>query len=256
MKIAFPNESPEYRAARDHLLEKEIELRRAVEAVAAERRKLPKGGLVPEDYVFDGIGDDGASAKFRLSELFAPGKDTLVVYNMMFPRHVGDTRPKPASGPLIDLPVEETPCPSCTTLLDQLNPAARPFEAAGFNFAVVAQAPIEHVAAFARDRGWKNLRMLSAAGNGFKRDYNALFEDGQLAPMLSVFHRGADGIRHFWTSEMMHASADPGQDPRANGTIEPLWNLMDFTPEGRPDFDEQLQYEQSCCHAAKPAVAA
>jgi predicted dithiol-disulfide oxidoreductase (DUF899 family) len=255
MNVAFPNESAEHRAARDRLLQKEIELRRAMEAVAQARRELPKGGLVPEDYVFDGIGDDGRPAKFRLSELFAPGKDTLVVYNMMFPRHVGDTRPKPAGGPLKDLPVEETPCPSCTSLLDQLNPAARPFEAAGFNFAVVAQAPIERVAAFAKDRGWKHLRMLSGAGNSFKRDYNALFKDGQLAPMLSVFHRDHDGIRHFWSSEMMHAPADPGQDPRANGTLEPLWNLMDFTPEGRPDFDEQLQYDEPCCHGAKPAAA-
>ena len=87
MAMHFPNESQEYRAARDRLLEKEIELRRQMEAVAEARRKLPPGGMLKEDYVFDGLGADGKPARIRFSELFAPGRDTLVVYNMMFPRH-------------------------------------------------------------------------------------------------------------------------------------------------------------------------
>ena len=90
MAIAFPAESPEYRAARDRLLTKEIELRRAMEAVAAARRKLPAGGAVPEDYVFDGAGEDGGPTNVKLSELFAPGKDSLVIYSFMFPRDPGD----------------------------------------------------------------------------------------------------------------------------------------------------------------------
>jgi len=48
----FPNETPEYRDARDALLREEVELRRKLEAVAARRRALPLGGEVPEDYVF------------------------------------------------------------------------------------------------------------------------------------------------------------------------------------------------------------
>lgn len=84
--------------------------------------------------------------------------------------------------------------------------------------------------------------MLSAVGTTFKQDFNALFEDGQLAPMTHVFQKTPDGIRHFWSSEMMYAESDPGQDPRQQGTIEPLWNMMDLMPEGRPDFDEQVEY--------------
>jgi predicted dithiol-disulfide oxidoreductase (DUF899 family) len=249
--VSFPNESKEYRAARDRLLQSEIELRRQMEAVAEERRKLPKGGLLREDYVFDCIGPDGKAKQAKLSELFAPGTDTLVVYNMMFPRYKADDRPKPATGTLSTLPIEETPCPSCTSLLDQLNPAARPFEAAGFNFAVIGKTTIDRLDALARDRGWKNLRMLSSAKNGFNRDYNAEDEEGQQTPLLTVFRKDSDGIRHFWSSELMFAKSEPGQDPRANGTLEPLWNLMDFTPGGRPDFDEQMQYEgvpAACCH--------
>jgi predicted dithiol-disulfide oxidoreductase (DUF899 family) len=98
MRIAFPGESAEYRAARDRLLQHEIELRRAMEAVAAARRRLPLGGVVREDYVFQGRGADGTPTDARLSELFAPGKDSLAIYSFMFPRDPDDDRPGPASG--------------------------------------------------------------------------------------------------------------------------------------------------------------
>ncbi len=127
----FPNESAEYRAARDRLLEKEIELRRAMEDVAVARRGLPRGGLVPLDYVFDGLGADGKPAKIRLSELFAPGKDTLIVYNMMFPRHPNDTRERAETGATAKLAVKDQPCPSCTALLDQLDGAVGHLEGGG-----------------------------------------------------------------------------------------------------------------------------
>jgi predicted dithiol-disulfide oxidoreductase (DUF899 family) len=245
MGISFPNESAEYRAARDQLLEKEIELRRAMEAVAAARRELPAGGLVPEDYAFDGLGPDGRPAKISLSELFAPGKDSLIIYNFMFPRHKSDQRPKPDAGRTAELPIEESPCPSCVAMLDQLDGAAHHLEAAGFNFVVIADTSLERLVTFGRERGWKQLRLLSSAGNSFKRDYNSEFEDGQQAPMATVFHRGPDGIRHFWSSELLYAKPEPGQDPRHVGTLEPLWNMMDLTPEGRPNWDEQIDYENS-----------
>jgi predicted dithiol-disulfide oxidoreductase (DUF899 family) len=124
VNVAFPGESVEYRAARVRLLEREIELRRAMEEVAASRRALPPGGPVPEDYVFQGARDDGASTDVRLSELFASGKDSLVIYSFMFPRDPGDSSPGPASGQTALLDVVDSPCPSCTALLDQLDGAA------------------------------------------------------------------------------------------------------------------------------------
>jgi predicted dithiol-disulfide oxidoreductase (DUF899 family) len=98
MTMTFPGESAEYRAARDLLLEREIELRRTMEAVAAARRALPPGGLVPEDYAFEEGSEGDESSQTRLSELFAPGKDSLVIYSFMFPRDPGDDRPGPATG--------------------------------------------------------------------------------------------------------------------------------------------------------------
>jgi predicted dithiol-disulfide oxidoreductase (DUF899 family) len=242
MAIAFPGESAEYRAARNRLLEQEIELRRAMEAVAEARRRLPPGGIVPQDYVFYGQGADGSPAEVRLSELFAPGKDSLVIYSMMFPRDPGDDRPGPASGQTALLPLAEGPCPSCTAFLDQLDGAAE-HASQRVNLAVAGKAPIERILTFAAERGWGRLRMLSSAGTTYNRDYQAENPNGEQQPMLNVFHRDGQTIRHVWGSELFYAPSDPGQDPRHVGTIEPLWNLLDLTPEGRgTDWDEQLSY--------------
>jgi predicted dithiol-disulfide oxidoreductase (DUF899 family) len=242
MSITFPGESAEYRAARDRLLDQEVELRRAMEAVAAGRRDLPPGGPVPEDYVFRGLGPDGGPTDIRLSELFAPGKDSLVIYSFMFPRHSGDQRPGPKTGQSALLPLEEGPCPSCTALLDQLDGAA---EHAGqrINLAIVAKSPLARVLAFAEERGWRRLRLLSSAANTYNRDYHGETAEESQMPMLNVFHRDGETIRHFWGSELLYAATDPGQDPRHAGTLEPLWNLFDLTPGGRPaDWEEQLSY--------------
>jgi len=242
MGITFPGESAEYRAARDRLLEREIGLRREMEAVAAERRELPAGGTAPEDYVFQGEGPDGAPTDVRLSELFAPGKNSLAIYSFMFPRDPGDDRPGPTTGETARLPLSEGPCPSCVSLLDQLDGAV---EHAGqhVSFAVVAKAPLPRVLTFARERGWRRLRLLSSADNSYNRDYHAETAEGDQRPLLTVFHRDGQEIRHFWSSELFYAQWDPGQDPRHMGTLEPVWNLFDLTPEGRPDWDEQLSYD-------------
>ncbi|HEY2600309.1 MAG TPA: DUF899 family protein [Thermoleophilaceae bacterium] len=242
MGIAFPSESAEYRTARDRLLDREIELRRATEAVAAARRELPPGGVPPDDYVFQGAESDGTPTEVRLSELFAPGKNSLAIYSFMYPRDPGDPRPGPASGQTARLPLGEGPCPSCVALLDQLDGAAE-HASQHLNLAVVAKAPLPRLVGFAKERGWRRLRLLSSAANTYNRDYHAETAEGAQRPMLTVFHRDGETIRHFWSSELFYAPWDPGQDPRHVGTLEPLWNLFDLTPEGRPpDWDEQLSY--------------
>ena len=223
MTITFPGETAEYREARDRLLQQEIELRRATEAVAAARRALPPGGVVPEDYLFGDV---------RLSELFAPGRDSLLIYSFMFPRDPHDDRPGPRDGA----------CPSCVALLDQLDGVVEHLEQHA-NFVAVAKSPLPPVLEFAEQRGWRRLRLLSSHGTSFNRDYHAETADGDQRPMLNVFHRDSGTIRHFWGSELFYAPTDPGQDPRHVGPLEPLFNMLDLTPEGRPgDWDEQLSY--------------
>lgn len=242
MSVKFPGESAGYRAARDRLLEQEIELRRAMEAVAGTRRSLPPGGIVPEDYGFEGEGVDGAPTAVRFSELFAAGKQSLVIYSFMFPRDPDDETPGPGTGQTALLPLAEGPCPSCTALLDQLDGAAE-HASQHINLVVVAKAPLSRVLVFANERGWHHLRLLSSANNTYNRDYLAETSEGTQRPMLNVFHRDGEAIRHFWGSELLYAPTERGQEPRHVGTLEPLWNLFDLTPEGRPsDWHEQFAY--------------
>jgi predicted dithiol-disulfide oxidoreductase (DUF899 family) len=159
----------------------------------------------------------------------------------MFPRDPDDQRPGPETGQSAALPLAEGPCPSCVAFLDQLDGAVE-HASQHLNLAVVAKAPLPRILAFAQERGWRRLRVLSSASNTYNRDYRAESEEGHQRPMLTVFHRDGDAIRHFWSSEVFYAPFDPGQDPRHVGTLEPVWNLFDLTPEGRPDWDEQLSY--------------
>ena len=227
--VRFPGETDDYRRARDELLAAEIDLRRRTEAVAAQRRTLPLGGVVPEDYRFEEAADGGGEVRF--SELFAPGKDTLVVYSFMFPRWSGDTRPGPA-GETGRLPLEETPCGSCTSILDSLDGAAAHL-GQRLNLAVVAKSDPQRIRTFARERGWRNLRLLSSQSNAYNRDYQGENAEGAQIPILNVFVRDGDELRHAWATELMFAPRDEGEDPRHVDSIWPIWSVLDMTPQGR-----------------------
>jgi predicted dithiol-disulfide oxidoreductase (DUF899 family) len=236
-RMRFPAESPAYREARNKLLDAEIALRRQIEAVAALRRALPPGGEVPQDYVFERIGAHSRPEQVTLSELFGE-HPTLILYSYMFG------------------PERDVPCPGCTHLLDGVDGAARhvPHRAA---FYVVARSPIARLAAWAHERGWNHLRLISTAGNDYPAHYygntTALtpemraergYKDGEDwdEPMLNVFHKEGGAIRHFWGSELVFAPEDEGQNHRGLDLIDPLWNLLDTTPEGRGDFFPKVNY--------------
>jgi predicted dithiol-disulfide oxidoreductase (DUF899 family) len=228
--IRFPGESSEYRRARNELLEAEAELRASIERAAEQRRALPAGGPVPDDYLFEEAAEGGGEVRF--SELFAPGKDTLVVYSFMFPRYSRDTRPAVPGGETERLPLAETACPSCTSILDSLDGAARWLDE-DLNLAVVAKTTPERIRTFAGERGWGHLRLLSARNNTFNRDYNAESPDGEQAPILNVFVRDGDEIRHSWASELFYAPRDGDMGARHVDSIWPVWNVLDVTPGGR-----------------------
>ncbi|HSS62663.1 MAG TPA: DUF899 family protein [Candidatus Limnocylindrales bacterium] len=214
---SFPGESSEYRRDRNRLLQAEVKLRRQIADVAEQRRRLPLGGVVTTDYVFDASDADGSeSRRVRLSELFGPGKRTLYIYNFMFPESVGSM----------------TPCPSCTSIIDAIDGAARHLTQR-INFAVVAQAPIDRFRAHARSRGWSHALLLSSAGNSFNRDYHAEDETGQQFPLAHVFVRRGKKIHHFWSSELWFVEPEPGQDRRHVDFMWPMWGMFDRTPEGR-----------------------
>ncbi|WP_420142544.1 DUF899 family protein [Sphingomonas sp.] len=219
--MRFPNESAEYRAARTALLAEEIELRRHIERVAAQRRALPPGGVVPEDYAFD-----GAEGRVQLSELFG-AHDTLVTYTWMFG------------------PQRTRPCPMCTTLLDAWDGQARAL-GERLSLAIIARSPIQRLLAYRKARGWRSLRLYSDVGGAFSRDYHGIADDGSDIPAFTVFSRRDGAIRLFWAGEMDGATADPGQDPRGAPDLMPLWTVIDSTPEGRdPDWYPKLDYHEA-----------
>lgn len=226
--IRFPSETPSYREARDKLLHAEMALRRQLEDVAALRRKLPLGGPVPEDYIFEegtaDLSDSQTVKRIRMSELFEAGKNTLVMYSYMF-------------GPSM-----KSPCTSCTSLLDGLNGTAL-HARQRVNFAVAAKSPIQRIRELARSRGWNNLRLLSSHDNTYNRDYQGETAKGDQIPSLNVFTRRDGKIYHFYNTELMFAPKETGMDGRHVDLIWPLWNLFDFTPEGRgTDWYPKLSY--------------
>jgi predicted dithiol-disulfide oxidoreductase (DUF899 family) len=235
--VTFPGESSEYRSARNELLAAEDELRRLSEQVAARRRALPAGGLLAEDYVFESAGDGSA---VRFSELFAPGKNTLVIYHMMFPRWSKDPRAGAPEGKTALLPLVEQPCPSCTSVVDGLNGTAAHISDR-VNLAIVAKADPSRLGTYANERGWANLRLLSARSNTFNRDYHGETPEGEQLPVLNVFSRDEDGIHHRWASELTFTRGD--NSPL--DAIWPIWGVLDLTPEGRGETADypSLDYE-------------
>lgn len=212
----IPNESPEYRAARNALLAEEIELRRHIERVAAQRRALPPGGAVTRSYRFV-----GAHGPVDFASLFGD-HDTLVVYSYMFG------------------PQREAPCPMCTSLMAGWA-AKVPDIQQRVALAMTARSPIERLVAAKLARGWTDLPVYSDGDGDYTRDYVSA-EDADI-PGLNVFTRRGGTIRHFWASEMGSDTADPGQDPRDAPDGDPLWTLLDKTLEGRgDDWYPKLEY--------------
>ncbi|WP_170334373.1 DUF899 family protein [Ruegeria arenilitoris] len=215
MPVSLPNESPQYRAARNTLLKAEADLRANVEKVANLRRNLPKGGEILQDYIFRSERGEPAP----LSSLFG-SHDTLAIYSLMYG------------------PDAQSPCPMCSAFLDGLNGQV-PHISQKIAFAVVAQNTTEKLVALKSKMEWNDLPLYSALGTDYQRDYLAEAQDGSQLPILNVFQRDQGGITHFWSSELFFEPSD--WHPRHVDAAWPLWNILDFTPQGRGDFIPSLR---------------
>ena len=223
--MKFKGESDKYRKLRDQLLEAESELKDQRERVAVLRRQLPMGALVETDYIFrEGPSDirDDSPASFRdvrLSQLFAPGKDRLIIDHMMWGAN------------------DKLPCPMCNMWADGYAGIA-PHVSNKVNFALVAKVDLARLREWARSRGWDKIWLLSSHDNTFNKDFNVEDEKGQ-RPGVSVFSRAEDGkIYHFYTTE---ASLGPGHH-RGIDLFSPVWNLLDLLPEGRENWMPKHSY--------------
>lgn len=203
----YPNESAEYRAAREALLAEEKALVEKTKDVAAQRRRLPLGGRLKEDYVFNWATDDKLGKRVKFSELFGD-KDTLLIYSFMYGPHW------------------DNPCPSCTSLMDGFDRTAYQVNQDAA-FVAIAKAPAEMINAWAKKRGWSQIALVSGSESSFQLDYKCQGEsDDMQYPVMLVFKKQDGAIYHFWATESTMNHVD---------TVWPYWNLMDFTPAGRPD---------------------
>ena len=149
----------------------------------------------------------------RISELFGD-KNSLLLYSWMF-------------GPNWD-----KPCPSCTSLMDGFDRAWYSV-AQNAAFAAIAKAPAERINAWATERGWSQIPLVSGSRSSYQADYSCQGEtDDMQMPVMHVFRKCDGKIFHFWGTESMMNHVD---------TVWPYWNLMDFTPEGRPNRDTPPQ---------------
>jgi predicted dithiol-disulfide oxidoreductase (DUF899 family) len=206
----YPNESQQYREARDALLKEEQALIDRVKALAAKRRTLPMGGELKEDYVFERADEGKVGSKVKFSELFGD-KKSLLLYSFMFGPHW------------------DKPCPSCTSLMDGLD---RTWYSVSQDaaLAAISKAPAEKINQWATERGWSQIPLLSGFNSTFQKDYRCQEPDNDdmQLPVLHVFTKRDGKIFHFWATELEGNHVD---------TIWPYWNLFDFTPEGRPERD-------------------
>ena len=215
--LRYPNESREYREARDSLLKDEQELIDKVKSVAERRRNLPRGGQLKQDYVFQWANDGKVGKSVKFSELFGD-KHTLLLYSFMY-------------GPNWD-----NPCPSCTSLVDGFDRTWYQVtrDAA---FVAIAKAPAERINAWAKQRGWSQIALVSGSGSPYQADYKCQGDSDDMQwPVMHVFRRQDGKIFHFWGTESLTNHLD---------TVWPYWNLMDFTPEGRPDIPTPPQQFRS-----------
>jgi len=217
-ELRYPNETQAYRDAREELFKDEQELVAKVKSVAAKRRLLPPGGELKEDYVFQWANDGKVGQRVKFSELFGD-KKTLLIYSFMF-------------GPSWD-----NPCLSCTSLMDGFDRSWYQVSRDAA-FVAIAKAPAARINAWAKQRGWSQIPLVSGFESTYQADYKCQGDSDDMQwPVMHVFTKQHGGkIVHFWATESMSNHLD---------TVWPYWNLMDYTPEGRPDREVAPQQFRS-----------
>jgi predicted dithiol-disulfide oxidoreductase (DUF899 family) len=183
---------------------KEKEATRARDALAAERRRLPRVH-VAKDYVFD-----GPAGKTGLADLFE-GRTQLLLYHFMFG------------------PNQDVGCDGCSMFVDQIGHLAH-LHTRDTSFALVSRAPIAKIEAYRKRMGWE-IPWYSSFETDFNVDFGVgpetpqegVYQDGESFG-LSVFIRDGDGVfRTYFTTH------------RGVEALGSVWTFLDLTPLGRQE---------------------
>jgi predicted dithiol-disulfide oxidoreductase (DUF899 family) len=158
----------EWHKARDELLVEEKKATRLLDAIAAQRRRLPMVRM-SDDYRFT-----GPQGQLRLRDLF-DGRRQLVVYQFM------------DNGP-------DDYCSGCSSLVDNIGRLEH-LRARDTNLVVVSNMPWEQMQAFAKRMGW-SFPYVSSRGTTFADDCGA----GAGFGISAFLHDGDDVYQTYFTS--------------------------------------------------------
>jgi predicted dithiol-disulfide oxidoreductase (DUF899 family) len=194
----------EWQGARDELLAKEKALTRAHDALAAERRRLPRV-LIDKPYEFD-----GPNGKASLLDVFE-GRRQLLLYHFMFG------------------PNQEQGCDGCSMVLDNFGHPAH-LNARDTTLAVVSRAPLEKIERYRKRMGW-DLPWYSSFESDFNVDFGVSpetpqpdqYQDGEMFG-LSAFLRDDDDVYRTYFTRL-----------RGMEAVGTSWTLLDLTPLGRQE---------------------
>jgi predicted dithiol-disulfide oxidoreductase (DUF899 family) len=190
----------EWQSAHAALLAKEKEATRARDALAAERRRLPRV-RIEKDYVFDGPG-----GKAGLADLFE-GRRQLLLYHFMF---APDVEGWPEAG-----------CDGCSMVVDQIGHLAH-IHARDTSFVLVSRAPFANIAAYRQRMGW-SIPWYSSAESDFNVDFGVTTETGESFGLSALLREGADVYRTYFTNR------------RGVEALGSVWTFLDLTPLGRQE---------------------
>ena len=183
---------------------KEKAATRQRDALAAERRRLPRF-KIEREYVFE-----GRDGRARLLDLFE-GRHQLLLYHFMFG------------------PNQEVGCGGCSMFVDQIGHLAH-LHARNTSFALVSRAPIARIEAYRKRMGW-TIPWFSSFGSDFNHAFGvgpesprpSEYQDGESFG-LSVFLRDGDAIyRTYFTAA------------RGVEALGSVWTFLDLTPLGRQE---------------------
>ena len=200
-----PVVSPEeWQAALDALRVKEKEATHSRDALAAERRRLPRA-YIEKDYVFD-----GPASKATLLDLFE-GRRQMLLYHFMFG------------------PNQDVGCDGCSMFVDQIGHLAH-LHARGTSFALVSRAPTTKLEAYKKRMGW-TIPWYSS----FESDFNVDFDVGPERPQEDVYQDGESfGLSVFIREDedVFRTYFTTNRGVEALGSV---WTFLDLTPLGRQE---------------------
>jgi predicted dithiol-disulfide oxidoreductase (DUF899 family) len=174
----------EWLVARKALLEREKQVTRQRDAVAAERRRLPMV-RIDADYVFE-----GPSGRVGLLDMFE-GRDQLFMQHFMFD------------------PSWEEGCPSCTATADELAGAELDHLAIrGTTYVAVSRAPLDKIERYRADRGW-TFPWYSSFGSDFNYDFGVTLDES-VAPVEYNYRSKAEYERR---GAVVYTEGDSVENP-------------------------------------------